>query len=172
MPFAWLSMDRSEEHTSELQSRLHLVCRLLLEKKQAAAAGEVHSAPGTTGPPHLTRRGTPAMESVPAPEGSRLLADRHSRSAWESLHLLVSSHRWNFRSEHKLHDVSHELNYYRARASPACDSRTVCIGSVAQCKLSFVFSSYCFLTGNGIFFFGTGPHAPTPPVSPFGGIAR
>src|SRR2546422_4604937 len=28
------SMPRSEEHTSELQSRLHLVCRLLLEKKK------------------------------------------------------------------------------------------------------------------------------------------
>src|SRR2546429_6184218 len=28
------SGDRSEEHTSELQSRLHLVCRLLLEKKK------------------------------------------------------------------------------------------------------------------------------------------
>src|SRR2546422_6217225 len=28
---------RSEEHTSELQSRLHLVCRLLLEKKKARA---------------------------------------------------------------------------------------------------------------------------------------
>src|SRR5205809_4005664 len=27
--------DRSEEHTSELQSRLHLVCRLLLEKKKS-----------------------------------------------------------------------------------------------------------------------------------------
>src|SRR2546422_5143255 len=27
------SVRRSEEHTSELQSRLHLVCRLLLEKK-------------------------------------------------------------------------------------------------------------------------------------------
>src|SRR3989442_10786861 len=27
--------DRSEEHTSELQSRPHLVCRLLLEKKNA-----------------------------------------------------------------------------------------------------------------------------------------
>src|SRR2546422_3064644 len=27
-------LDRSEEHTSELQSRLHLVCRLLLEKKK------------------------------------------------------------------------------------------------------------------------------------------
>src|SRR2546422_3318355 len=32
---------RSEEHTSELQSRLHLVCRLLLEKKKTA-----HQAPG------------------------------------------------------------------------------------------------------------------------------
>src|SRR2546429_7193417 len=29
-----LNPDRSEEHTSELQSRLHLVCRLLLEKKK------------------------------------------------------------------------------------------------------------------------------------------
>src|SRR2546422_6488137 len=28
---------RSEEHTSELQSRLHLVCRLLLEKKKKMA---------------------------------------------------------------------------------------------------------------------------------------
>src|SRR2546429_1872084 len=28
------SIARSEEHTSELQSRLHLVCRLLLEKKK------------------------------------------------------------------------------------------------------------------------------------------
>src|SRR5687768_17705022 len=28
--------ERSEEHTSELQSRLHLVCRLLLEKKNNA----------------------------------------------------------------------------------------------------------------------------------------
>src|SRR5687768_17710607 len=28
---------RSEEHTSELQSRLHLVCRLLLEKKNTAS---------------------------------------------------------------------------------------------------------------------------------------
>src|SRR2546429_4647977 len=29
-----LPSPRSEEHTSELQSRLHLVCRLLLEKKK------------------------------------------------------------------------------------------------------------------------------------------
>src|SRR2546422_5638619 len=31
-------VDRSEEHTSELQSRLHLVCRLLLEKKKKKLA--------------------------------------------------------------------------------------------------------------------------------------
>src|SRR2546422_3897373 len=30
--------DRSEEHTSELQSRLHLVCRLLLEKKKISTS--------------------------------------------------------------------------------------------------------------------------------------
>src|SRR2546422_2081691 len=33
-PLLWDGRRRSEEHTSELQSRLHLVCRLLLEKKK------------------------------------------------------------------------------------------------------------------------------------------
>src|SRR5687768_17914279 len=35
--------NRSEEHTSELQSRLHLVCRLLLEKKKKKNKSHVHS---------------------------------------------------------------------------------------------------------------------------------
>src|SRR2546429_360852 len=34
---------RSEEHTSELQSRLHLVCRLLLEKKKATSQEAVQN---------------------------------------------------------------------------------------------------------------------------------
>src|SRR3712207_7680637 len=34
---------RSEEHTSELQSRQYLVCRLLLEKKKTAATRSVQS---------------------------------------------------------------------------------------------------------------------------------
>src|SRR2546422_5231346 len=34
--------DRSEEHTSELQSRLHLVCRLLLEKKKKIITQTYH----------------------------------------------------------------------------------------------------------------------------------
>src|SRR5690625_6391158 len=33
---------RSEEHTSELQSRGHLVCRLLLEKKKQSNAEQCH----------------------------------------------------------------------------------------------------------------------------------
>src|SRR5436305_5018058 len=36
---------RSEEHTSELQSRPHLVCRLLLEKKKTATTGNRASSP-------------------------------------------------------------------------------------------------------------------------------
>src|SRR2546429_4394302 len=41
VPFDLSEVLRSEEHTSELQSRLHLVCRLLLEKKNN---GPVQSA--------------------------------------------------------------------------------------------------------------------------------
>src|SRR2546429_1707343 len=38
---------RSEEHTSELQSRLHLVCRLLLEKKKDTVARTTDLPPTT-----------------------------------------------------------------------------------------------------------------------------
>src|SRR5687768_17819660 len=45
---------RSEEHTSELQSRLHLVCRLLLEKKnQLTLVRDSNSFPA---PQSLRRR--------------------------------------------------------------------------------------------------------------------
>src|SRR2546422_7094321 len=40
-PFAPTGRKRSEEHTSELQSRLHLVCRLLLEKKKKTRIYEI-----------------------------------------------------------------------------------------------------------------------------------
>src|SRR2546422_1701480 len=39
---------RSEEHTSELQSRLHLVCRLLLEKKKNLIGALIRAKPATT----------------------------------------------------------------------------------------------------------------------------
>src|SRR2546429_3509149 len=38
----WMGLRRSEEHTSELQSRLHLVCRLLLEKKKKKTTEKDH----------------------------------------------------------------------------------------------------------------------------------
>src|SRR2546429_3964335 len=41
------SSGRSEEHTSELQSRLHLVCRLLLEKKKSPSLPTSRSHPST-----------------------------------------------------------------------------------------------------------------------------
>src|SRR2546429_4687436 len=44
---------RSEEHTSELQSRLHLVCRLLLEKKKKNAT-----------PDHISHKRTTALLST------------------------------------------------------------------------------------------------------------
>src|SRR5256884_456008 len=49
-PIGIVTMSRSEEHTSELQSRLHLVCRLLLEKKKhrpdtARASSHRHTKP-------------------------------------------------------------------------------------------------------------------------------
>src|SRR5215208_7300555 len=50
---------RSEEHTSELQSRGHLVCRLLLEKKktnqhQSLINKNTKNTPPTTSPKHST----------------------------------------------------------------------------------------------------------------------
>src|SRR3989449_7650256 len=44
-----VNFKRSEEHTSELQSRLHLVCRLLLEKKKK------DSSPSTCTPRQPTK---------------------------------------------------------------------------------------------------------------------
>src|SRR3989442_3346972 len=53
---------RSEEHTSELQSRPHLVCRLLLEKKKTAQAlqpsrvGAPRHVAATRSPPRRSRQ--------------------------------------------------------------------------------------------------------------------
>src|SRR5690554_7493410 len=49
---SWMAL-RSEEHTSELQSRPHLVCRLLLEKKNEDRQGHCptqRADPGQQGP--------------------------------------------------------------------------------------------------------------------------
>src|SRR5690606_42074923 len=45
---------RSEEHTSELQSRENLVCRLLLEKKKKSRSKSSHGVRRLPGPDHRT----------------------------------------------------------------------------------------------------------------------
>src|SRR2546429_6844971 len=58
-PFFLWSFPRSEEHTSELQSRLHLVCRLLLEKKKSRCVHTAASAPPCNSGPRC--RVTPGL---------------------------------------------------------------------------------------------------------------
>src|SRR5260370_6834966 len=48
-------ISRSEEHTSELQSHLNLVCRLLLEKKKKAVTPGPRSEPARSCPHALLR---------------------------------------------------------------------------------------------------------------------
>src|SRR5689334_23809104 len=44
----WHCRNRSEEHTSELQSQFHLVCRLLLEKKKTTTSASTRPSSTTT----------------------------------------------------------------------------------------------------------------------------
>src|SRR3989304_1676579 len=90
---------RSEEHTSELQSRLHLVCRLLLEKKYREKRYQkpvLHpsSTPSATLPAIGTMDRTPSRNRWPpcpksksAPRFSSLIPVRSFRiNLWPFLH--------------------------------------------------------------------------------------
>src|SRR2546429_336497 len=68
--------ERSEEHTSELQSRLHLVCRLLLEKKKFRNCGNASTpcmgsprprSRGLNGSDWRNRASAPPMAAAPSP---------------------------------------------------------------------------------------------------------
>src|SRR2546429_6490971 len=60
---------RSEEHTSELQSRLHLVCRLLLEKKNKLRQSDswIRVSPSTTRGPSPSLRSYPECRHILTP---------------------------------------------------------------------------------------------------------
>src|SRR2546421_1091475 len=62
-PVKTLTSGRSEEHTSELQSRSDLVCRLLLEKKKAYVDSCPTSLPSTAPP----RAVSPTTRHAPIP---------------------------------------------------------------------------------------------------------
>src|SRR5258707_4503715 len=55
---------RSEEHTSELQSRQYLVCRLLLEKKKKTVARQYAAARQNTNVPLTTQPHIPSCRPV------------------------------------------------------------------------------------------------------------
>src|SRR2546429_2381845 len=63
---------RSEEHTSELQSRLHLVCRLLLEKKKTKGHAARRAPPYQARPPPRS-----AGRSAPPPSGAAPVRPGH-----------------------------------------------------------------------------------------------
>src|SRR2546429_323422 len=66
---------RSEEHTSELQSRLHLVCRLLLEKKKHRLPAILVTPQLRRLPPHARKPGlhggAPLSGFLPPRPGAR-----------------------------------------------------------------------------------------------------
>src|SRR5205809_682581 len=70
---------RSEEHTSELQSRLQLVCRLLLEKKKfKIALGQWYRyAPSYVSPAYHLLEGFPFIQEPPYGELQERVLIRH-----------------------------------------------------------------------------------------------
>src|SRR5256884_3333841 len=72
------SRSRSEEHTSELQSRLHLVCRLLLEKKKQQ---DHHPGPAQAAR-HVRRRDEPSTDLY----GEYWISLRHERALPRDVH--------------------------------------------------------------------------------------
>src|SRR4051795_9292795 len=79
MPSLEFRRVRSEEHTSELQSHSHLVCRLLLEKKKSSVAA--HRARTPRRPRESATRPRLPPWCVSAPSPSRLTAPPPPASA-------------------------------------------------------------------------------------------
>src|SRR2546422_6798355 len=79
---------RSEEHTSELQSRLHLVCRLLLEKKKK------HHLPTRA----ILRKDGPPFISLLRKADTKTNIDHESSSLSESRYVVVYMYRQNRRN--------------------------------------------------------------------------
>src|SRR5438876_3630771 len=76
-----VSHHRSEEHTSELQSPVHLVCRLLLEKKNTKVSSQIRASGRTL------RREGPRAEQRPLFESPQIWC-----CVWEANASLASSY--------------------------------------------------------------------------------
>src|SRR3954466_13973948 len=77
---------RSEEHTSELQSHDNIVCRLMLEKKQASSCDSIaQNSPSSEAPPGAPGRRRCANLSLRAPRPAQALV----RGGWLPLALFL-----------------------------------------------------------------------------------
>src|SRR2546429_5906232 len=83
---------RSEEHTSELQSRLHLVCRLLLEKKNNPCSAEVTTQATAKLHPALHEQVLFVAPSLEHTNGSQLTRRRNSRHHLPRCQSMLRSH--------------------------------------------------------------------------------
>src|SRR2546421_759585 len=83
---------RSEEHTSELQSRSDLVCRLLLEKKKnnALLTTTTTHTPTAHTPPTIATSYTTARTQQATPSSSRIAATIYSPTRYPTVS--VTSH--------------------------------------------------------------------------------
>src|SRR5689334_23529437 len=75
-------LERSEEHTSELQSQFHLVCRLLLEKKNQAVCRR-SSSPRCVSPSRTTAC-LPCSSSPCSPPSTTEAMSSTERTHWLS----------------------------------------------------------------------------------------
>src|SRR5438105_4228857 len=83
---------RSEEHTSELQSRVDLVCRLLLEKKKSELTHLAPAAPTNAGAQHIARDAEldNAQHTTPPSIVAASDASHHARRATNDVRHLVA----------------------------------------------------------------------------------
>src|SRR5256884_669178 len=131
---------RSEEHTSELQSRLHLVCRLLLEKKKEtiwAVDEGVLALPGSKPPDPIDLLRTPrgpdlhlprALATVPpldSDSSTRISGVELIRPQWAAAtrdHVPHGPSRGRSRERSQPPLPGHDRRQ-RHRPAPRCDAR-------------------------------------------------
>src|SRR2546429_280864 len=87
-----LNRARSEEHTSELQSRLHLVCRLLLEKKKNRTRGPRSRRAPIQMSRASTRRVLTSGRAAPAPARPQRASHRDGLARPESAAARMAPH--------------------------------------------------------------------------------
>src|SRR5205809_69570 len=126
---AWrTSFSRSEEHTSELQSRLHLVCRLLLGKKKMVAVGDDDTIQ------MIDAKTQTVVDSLPSGPDPELFAQD---AAGKFLYVANEKDNTVTVIDLENHEVTEKINFYmRGLRNEAI--QPVCIGMTRDDKTAFI----------------------------------